>query len=530
MRQLNWLLLNQCGSVLGKYGGARSVGLEISRLPNIPASSDGHVKHSASRAPWKSTKKSSVPSSKNTCFTDWRRHPFYVYICFLREVLLVGNIKTNDLLESLNSGLFFKGLFEKYSGSKAKKTLYKFVFRRVDLAIKRTSLMLCVLWLRFNRKFFGKYKLQNKVVFANFKGCGYGDNPKYICNELIRRNKKRKNKIDLVWLVSNGKVYNTKDFPKDVRLVTYGTARAFYELFTSRVFIKNVRDYSILRKRKGQLFIQTWHGAIGIKKSGADIHCHNRTNAFYRRVYSEVSVNDLVLSNSPVYSDILKSSYFFNKDLFETISLSGHPRNDVFFGNVDKIKNKVVKRFPQLAGKKIVLYAPTYRDERDVFIGDVDFNKLTNALSYRFGGDWVVVARFHPRCFKTAKKIRLPKCVVNATWYDDALELMAISDVGITDYSSWIYDFMLTRKPCFLHASDADQYKENRGLYFELEDTAFPVSYSNERLLKNIMTFDFYHYRSKLDEFIDLKKIMDDGNASKRICDTIINFMEHKTL
>lgn len=403
--------------------------------------------------------------------------------------------------------------------------LYKIFFKKADQLIK-TTLRKCTPYvLRFSRRYLGRCKLQKKIVFTNFKGNGYGDNPKYICEEIIRR----KLPVDIVWLVSRKKLNDKKRFPKNVRLVTYGTARAFYEIYTAKVFVKNVRDYSTLIKRNGQLFIQTWHGAIGIKKSGADIIEAVRTEEWLDRVKKESNINDIILSNSPVYTQILKSSYLFNQEYEGQILEIGHPRNDVFFKPVGKYRAKIEKKYPALKGKHIALYAPTYREDNVAFTGDIDFEKLVQQLEDKFGGEWIIMVRYHPRCFQTATKVVLPKeFTVNATWHDDMQELLAISDLGITDYSSWIYDFMLSGKPGFLHAPDSNTYEKTRGLYFQLNETPFPVSQSSEELLSNIQNFDPTKYKENLTNFIKDKKIKENGRSSSNIVDRISLFMKIK--
>lgn len=431
----------------------------------------------------------------------------------------------NKYLNQLSSGSFFMNLLTRRVNNNLSMFLYKKLFIKIDQLIKVTLRKCTPYVLRFSRKYLGRCRLQKKIVFTNFKGNGYGDNPKYICEEIIRR----KLPVDIVWLVSRKKLNDKNRFPKKVRLVTYGTARAFYEIYTAKVFVKNVRDYSTLIKRKGQLFIQTWHGAIGIKKSGADIIEAVRTEEWLDKVKRESNINDIILSNSPVYTEILRSSYLFNQEYDGKILEIGHPRNDVFFKPVEKYRDKIEKKYPSLKGKHIALYAPTYREDNVVFTGNIDFRKLVKELEAKFGGEWIIMVRYHPRCFQTATKIILPEdCTVNATWHDDMQELLAISDLGITDYSSWIYDFMLSGKPGFIHAPDSDVYEKTRGLYFQLDETPFPVSRSSEELLSNIQNFDQPNYKKKLTNFIENKKIEENGKSSSNIVDRIVLFMKIK--
>ena len=100
-------------------------------------------------------------------------------------------------------------------------------------------------------------------------------------------------------------------------------------------------------------------------------------------------------------------------------------------------------------------------------------------------------------------------------------ELLAVADAGITDYSSWAFDYVLTGRPLFIYATDLDQYDQVRGFYYPLEETPFPIAKSKEELDTNIRSFDDESYQIKVDEFLKGKECMDDGHASERIVDLI---------
>ena len=97
----------------------------------------------------------------------------------------------------------------------------------------------------------------NKIMFDNFGGRGLGDNPKYILEELVSR----ENNLDLVWVSKNREI----PVPKGVRVVKYGSFSSFYEWLTARVWVDNIRNSDRPWKRKGQIYLQTWHGSDGVK-------------------------------------------------------------------------------------------------------------------------------------------------------------------------------------------------------------------------------------------------------------------------
>ena len=125
-----------------------------------------------------------------------------------------------------------------------------------------------------------------------------------------------------------------------------------------------------------------------------------------------------------------------------------------------------------------------------------------------------------------SKKITKNHWVYDVTDYTDIQELMLISDIAITDYSSWIYDFVLTRRPGFLYATDVERYNNITGLCYLLEETPFPVCYNNEMLLDHIRNFDQEDYERKVQAFLDGKESVDDGHSSERLVAEILKQLE----
>lgn len=104
-------------------------------------------------------------------------------------------------------------------------------------------------------------------------------------------------------------------------------------------------------------------------------------------------------------------------------------------------------------------------------------------------------------------------------------ELIAVTDVAITDYSSWIYDFVLLRKPGFIFATDIGKYNNERGFYYPLEETPFPIAKNNDELIKNILTFENEGYQERVESFLIDKGCYEDGHASERVAELINEIM-----
>ena len=157
---------------------------------------------------------------------------------------------------------------------------------------------------------------------------------------------------------------------------------------------------------------------------------------------------------------------------------------------------------------------------------DLNAEQTLNALRKRFGGEWKLLLRYHDNDKGGEdKKNTVKSCdVIDVTKYPDMQSLLAFTDVGITDYSSWIYDYVLLRKPGFLFAMDRSKYDNERGFYFRLEDTPFPVSTDSDELEESILSFDEELFRKRVTEFLSDKGCMDDGDASVRIADQVMEW------
>ena len=368
---------------------------------------------------------------------------------------------------------------------------------------------------------------QNKIVFDNFNGGSYGCNPKYIAQEILRRNLP----YDLVWLVKNVKKETQKaNFPENIRLVGYGTKVALKELASAKLWVNNQRmNYFIkkgLTKKEGQYFIQTWHGSLGIKKLDADVDAF--TNEFKQewveRSKFDSSMWDYLLTNSEFENEIFRRALWFENE----IKQFGHPRNDIFFKDSAEICKKVKDFYEIPQDKKILLYVPSFRDDGDIECYKLDYERILKTLEEKIGGEWVCISRLHPRAKKIDRDL-IPKeneKIIDGTFYPDIQELLVSANCAITDYSSCIFDFMLGRKPGFIFATDIEKFNTDRGFYYPLESTPFPVSSDNAALIKNIENFDNEKYQSDIDKFLASKGCMEDGHAAQRTVDLIEEIMK----
>lgn len=350
----------------------------------------------------------------------------------------------------------------------------------------------------------------NKILLQNFLGDSYGRNPKYIAEYLLKIDPD----LDLVWAVRNSE--KAKSVPSYIRTVRYGSFDYYRELGTAHVWVDN-NDKSIFsRKRKGQIYVQTWHGIGPFKKIMFDAPDKFSKSSLYVTEYNS-SIEDIMISASAFNTLQYRRAFHFNNEVYE----SGYPRNDIIIypGN---IKDRVCNRLKINSQLKMALYAPTFRNND--FNISINIDSTISALEKRFGGRFAFVVHQHPN----DKSIYKNGKYIDARSYDDIQELLAASDVLITDYSSIMWDFSISGKPVFLFHPDKYQYEANdRDFYISFDDMPYIESENNEDLAKKILEFDEKEYKNNLESFLSRWGSFDKGNAADKVARKIVSMIEN---
>lgn len=353
----------------------------------------------------------------------------------------------------------------------------------------------------------------NKIVCCNVKGKRYGDNPKYVADELLRQS----SDYDIVWLLNKNV---STDLPKGCRRAGYNLFSLAYHHATAKIWIdSNTKPVGLL-KRKGQYYIQTWHGSYGLKKIGSDI-LEKLTLIDKKDLSDNSKLEDLFVSNSRFYSELYQRAFWYAGEILEC----GSPRNDIFFTDSAAI-TKQVKNYFHVTSKHIVLYAPTYRSDYKTDSFKLDFERLKNCLECKFGGEWVILIRLHPQNMLEADGfLEYNDHIINATDYSVMQELLVTADILVSDYSSCMFDFVTTGKTCFIYASDVNKYKDDRDFYFDIYQLPFPVAENNEQMEQNILNFNQNKYEEKLQQLFKQVGLCENGTA----CKQVVRWIEQKT-
>lgn len=351
----------------------------------------------------------------------------------------------------------------------------------------------------------------NKIVFDNFSGAGYGGNPKFIAEEII----KRKHDYHLIWLVDGNCNYS---FPSQIVQVKIGTWKELYELATAKIWVDNVRKLSTIHKSKNQYYIQTWHGGGPCLKMVEKDAQNNLDEAYVRSAMHDSEMADLFISGCDWRSKNYRNAFWYDGEIL----CSGTPSSDVLFTKTENELNEVKQSLHIHESYKIAIYAPTFRNNHEISCYNLNYSFLLNTLKQKFGGEWCVIIRLHPTIAKQENNIKYTNRVINGSLHPQIEDLILISEVLITDFSGCMFDAFRLKKKVFLYASDYDEYvKRERKLYFDLNELPSSLSRTNDELNNNILSFNENIYSDKLESFLKYINYYPEGHSAEQIVDRI---------
>lgn len=368
-------------------------------------------------------------------------------------------------------------------------------------------------WITFLFRLFHLFKLRDDlIVICNV--WGIGDNAKYVMRELVRRKEVEKKVYKIVFITNHPKRYGNVD---NVLLCKTNSLLAIYYLSVAKVWVDNNRKENYIRKRKGQFYIQTWHGGIALKKIEKDYE--DRLGYKYvANAKCDSKMADLYISNSNFCTNMYRNSFWYQGEILEC----GSPRNDILLNYNPSLNQQVRKQLGISDSVKLAIYAPTYRENNDLTPYQLDYKRILAALEEKFGGKFVLAVRLHPLVAEQSNHLIYDDNIINATSYPDLYELMAIGDVLITDYSNIMFEFSFMKKPVFLYALDRYEYEKDRGFYFEYASLPYDIATKEENLIQDILDYNSTVYLSRVEEFFQLLEIYETGNASKSVVDRIL--------
>ncbi len=348
-------------------------------------------------------------------------------------------------------------------------------------------------------------KIDNKLIlFNSFGGAKYDDSPKVIY-EYMKKNKEYE-KYKLIWVLDNPDIINDLS----IRTVKNNSIKFFITALKAKYWITNSSmERGLKFKKKKTIYINTWHGTP-LKKMGIDTIT---TTSKFR-----VSKPDIFYCQSVYDANVFSKSFQYDK---KTMKIKGLPRNDELCDTkLEEIRN-IKEKLKIPFDKKVILYAPTFReyncDINGCFIAPpIDIHKWKDKLS----NEYIVLFRAHYEVNKILN-IKDDKFIYNMTDYSNLNELLKISDILISDYSSIMIDYSILERPIYSYCYDYEEYLQKRGLYFDLrEKLPNGICTNEDDLLKQIQECDFEKQKIKTrklkEEFVQVY-----GNARKYIDEII---------
>lgn len=411
-----------------------------------------------------------------------------------------NNFMGNSYIKELDSDNIYMNKLQKLQKTKKYKKICNKLYNKVFIK------------LPINKK---------RVMFESFLGRNVSGNPKYLYEQMIKDG--LDNKYDLIWILNN----IDEPINGSGKKVKRKTLKYYYYMATSKYWIFNCRQADEIIKRKENIYLQTWHGTP-LKKLAMDMDNVNMAgqtdiNEYKEKFYNNSRRWDYLLIQNDYSREIFKKAFAFNKTI-----LNGYPANDILYTennkeSIDKIKDKL--NIPK--NKKIILYAPTWRDDNFYKKGhyrmniELDLDRMQKEL----GNEYIILLRMHYLITNNINIEKYKGFVYDYSQGYDIQELYLVSDILITDYSSVMFDYSNLNRPIIFFTYDIEQYRDAlRGFYFDFEEEApGPLVVDTEGVIECLKSIDDINkqYKNKKEKFYNKFCHIDDGNKAKEILDAI---------
>ncbi|WP_369346793.1 CDP-glycerol glycerophosphotransferase family protein [Apilactobacillus ozensis] len=368
-----------------------------------------------------------------------------------------------------------------------------------------------------------KLSKKNIIMFESFFGTQYSDNPKAIYEYM----KKNHPEYKMYWNVNSEYVdyFKEHNIPYIVRFGYKG----IFKQSRAKYWVTNVRRPFRWHPAKDTTVLQTWHGTP-LKTIGADVNIvtmpGNNPAKYHKQVYNDDRRwSKLIAPN--MYSNLIMQRAFRKNE--NQMMLTGYPRNDILSNYTDadivRIKNKL-----GISGdKKVILYAPTWRD--DEYVKDSEFTARLhldlNKIKSHYGKDVLILVRTHYLISNSLDLSDFSDIAMDVSLYEDISELYLVSDVLITDYSSVMFDYSILKRPIIFFAYDLEKYAGDiRGFYFDFVNSApGKIVKTSDEVISELDNIFKNHWEpdDKYIAFYNKYNKWMDGSATERVVNQLLN-------
>ena len=386
-----------------------------------------------------------------------------------------------------------------------KKRILKLLNRSSGLKETAVGVYRAVCGLRYRR-----YTVTNRVdpdlvVFESYLGRKYSCSPRALFEAMA--DDPAYDGYQKVWMMTEPEKYRYLEqrYP-NTRVVKYKSAEFYRTYARAGYWITNYLLPDGIRKRRGQTYVQCWHGTP-LKKIGVDVPRQQLSRREQKRTWKtydrEGRQIDFMISPSPFYSKVVRRAFRLRSQA--KLPELGYPRNDALFTADAEAVRRIRKALGLPDGKKVILYAPTWR-ERDHVAGEgyvwesgIDLDRLQEKL----GDKAVILFRTHYFITRAVDFSRYEGFLYNVSDYDEINDLYLVSDMLVTDYSSVFFDYANLERPILFYMYDYEEYaKEMQDFYFGLEWLPGPVITEKRDISDDILAlFDDFTVDRKIRRF-----------------------------
>lgn len=375
-------------------------------------------------------------------------------------------------------------------------------------------MIICRILFRVNKR---------TVLFESFSGKTYSDNPRAL-SEMMHLVKPE---LKILWVFNEPKEKEGK-IPKYVKTIRKGSFSYYKNLACCKIFVSN-NNLPLVNKGKEQIFVQAWHGDRPIKKI---LHESKFASAKFKVSEEIEGYCDYAIAGSTAGEKQFRNAFRYNGEILSF----GTPRNDILLNNSQEQTQEIKAKINVNNEDKLILFAPTLRrkygsssEKQDA--NNIDITSLLNTLEKQSGQMWKCLLRAHPAMSGISNE-SIDSRIIDLTTYEDMADLLLVSDMLITDYSSSAGDFALLNRPVILYQEDLCRYlAEDRNLCFDMKEGPFMVANDQkqlEKLVEDIVKGEKINIYENCKQILEFFGDFETGRASVEIIKVLFDEKENK--
>ena len=367
------------------------------------------------------------------------------------------------------------------------------------------------------------------VIFESFLGRQYACSPRAIYEAM--KSDPRFGDYRFIWVSRKPDALRKRIGDERTTVVKYLTRSYLRAYARAKFWVTNWRLPAGLCKREGQVVIQTWHGTP-LKKIGMDLTIEGNATTSQRKGHrsylNDAKKYDFFVSPSAFCTRVFSSAFGLTQLGKENVLVeTGYPRNDRLFSFTQQDVCDVKQQLGIEPGKRVILYAPTWRDNQHTLGVGYTFDPVEHLERFldSVPDDSMVIVRLH---YLVANKVNLSAYrgkVIDCSRWEDINDLYIVSDVLITDYSSVFFDYANLRRPILFYMYDLQEYSSSvRDFYIDLDELPGPIIETQEELIDALANTEKIarQYTDKYQTFIDTYDYLDDAHAGLRVAERCI--------